>query len=271
MPKPKRRPKDSAVEEAGASQKIVLSMPAGGRSARTERVSSDSAVSTQPSDTGPPGAKARKARRIETKSSDRVLPSPPREQQVAQQSPPTSASRDSPGAKRGPSAATMAIVACFGGIVGSLATIGATKYLPVALAPSVIANSDLDYRLVHIDSELAALKASIATSAPKDTTRSEEQSGSRPEQGAKGANDTTGPMADAPSAPASTASQATDSVVDGWILRNVSGGSALIEGRPGLIQVMPGDSLPGVGRVETIKREDGRWVVVTAGGLIVSR
>jgi len=269
MPKPKRRPKNSAVEEAGAAQKIVLSLPAG--SARTQRGSSDSAVSTQPSEAAAPGAKARKAQRIETKSTERVLPPPPREQLVAPQSPPTSASRESSGAKRGPSAATMAIVACFGGIVGSLATIGAAKYLPVALGPSAVANSDLVHRLAHIDSELAAVKASIATSAPKDATRAQEQSSSLPEQGAKGANDATGPMPDAPSAPPSTASTATDSVVDGWILRNVSGGSALIEGRPGLIQVMPGDSLPGVGRVETIKREDGRWVVVTAGGLIVSR
>jgi len=146
-----------------------------------------------------------------------------------------------------------------------LATIGAAKYLPVALVPSAIANSDLVHRLAHIDSELAALKASTA----KDAARGEEQSGSLPEPAAKGANDTTGPMPDA--APVSTASPATDSVVNGWVLRNVSGGSALVEGRPGLIQVMPGDSLPGVGRVETIKREDGRWVVVTAGGLIVSR
>jgi hypothetical protein len=38
-----------------------------------------------------------------------------------------------------------------------------------------------------------------------------------------------------------------------------------------LIQVMPGDSLPGVGRVESIKRQDGRWVVVTSKGLIVTR
>lgn len=150
-----------------------------------------------------------------------------------------------------------------------MATIGAAKYLPVALVPSAIVNSDLVHQLAHIDTDLAALKASIATSALKDAARAEEQSGSLPEEGARGANDTTGPMPDA--APISTASPATGSVVNGWVLRNVSGGSALVEGRPGLIQVMPGDSLPGVGRVETIKREDGRWVVVTAGGLIVSR
>jgi hypothetical protein len=269
MPKPKRRPKNTAVQEAGDVQKIVV--PLGTRSARTERGSGDNAVGTQAPNTTSPGVKARKPRRTETKASDRAPPPPPRERQVAPQSPSTSPSRESPGSKRGPLAATMAIVACFGGIAGSLATIGAAKYLPVAVVPFAIANSDLVHRLAHIDLELAALKASIATSAAKDEGRGEDQSSSLPEQGAKVANDTTGPMPEAPSPPVSTASSETDSVVDGWVLRNVSGGSALVEGRPGLIQVMPGDSLPGVGRVETIKREDGRWVVVTARGLIVSR
>ncbi|MBO0757095.1 MAG: hypothetical protein J2P54_14635 [Bradyrhizobiaceae bacterium] len=269
MPKPKRRPKNTAVEQAGAQK--VVSMPAGGWSARTERDLTDRLVGIQAPDTTSAGAKGRKARRVETKSSDRFPPPPPQEPQVAPQSPPPFASRQTPRAKRGSSAATIAIVACCGGIVGSLATIGATKYWPVAFVPSAIANGDLVHRLAHIDSELASLKASIAPSAEKEAERGEGQSASLPEQGAIGANDATGPMPDAPSGPVSTASPGTESVIDGWVLRNVSGGSALVEGRPGLIQVMPGDSLPGVGRVETIKREDGRWVVVTTGGLIASR
>lgn len=265
MPKPKRRPKNTAVGDAGEAN-VVVSMPVVGRLGRTARGLSDSEVAIQASDTISPSTKARKARRVETKSSDRVPP--PRVQQAAPQSPPTSASRESPRAKRGASAATIALVACCGGIVGSLATIGAAKYLPVATVSSAIANGDLVHRLAHIDSELAALKSNIATS---DAARGEDQSGGVPERAANSALDTTGPMPGAAQTPASTASPANDSVVNGWVLRNVSGGSALVEGRPGLIQVMPGDSLPGVGRVETIKREDGRWVVVTAGGLILSR
>jgi hypothetical protein len=161
----------------------------------------------------------------------------------------------------------MVIVACLGGLVGSLATLGVANFLPAAWVPSAVAKGDLVHRLAHIDSELAALKASIVPYTPKDAAHGEEQS--RSLLGQVVANDATGPVPDVPSAPVSTAALA--SVVDGWVLRNVSGGSALVEGRPGLIQVMPGDSLPGVGRVETIKREDGRWVVVTASGLIVSR
>jgi len=59
-------------------------------------------------------------------------------------------------------------------------------------------------------------------------------------------------------------------VVTGWVLRDIVDGHALVEGRDGLYEVGPGGNLPGVGRVETIQRQNGRWVVVTAKGLIVS-
>jgi hypothetical protein len=59
--------------------------------------------------------------------------------------------------------------------------------------------------------------------------------------------------------------------VEGWVLRDVANGGALIEGRQGLYEVFAGDPLPGVGRVDAIRRQDGRWVVVTSKGLIVAR
>ena len=55
------------------------------------------------------------------------------------------------------------------------------------------------------------------------------------------------------------------------MLRRVYDGTAYIEGRMGVIQVERGETLPGGGRVEEIKRQDGRWVVVTSKGLIVSQ
>ncbi|WP_439367546.1 hypothetical protein ACNJYD_33760 [Bradyrhizobium sp. DASA03005] len=59
--------------------------------------------------------------------------------------------------------------------------------------------------------------------------------------------------------------------IEGWRLRNASNGGALIEGRDGLYEVYPGDPIPGVGRVDAIRRQDGRWVVVTSRGLITAR
>jgi hypothetical protein len=59
--------------------------------------------------------------------------------------------------------------------------------------------------------------------------------------------------------------------VEGWRLRDVVNGGALIENRSGLYEVYAGDPVPGLGRIDAIRRQDGRWVVVTSKGLIVSR
>jgi hypothetical protein len=59
--------------------------------------------------------------------------------------------------------------------------------------------------------------------------------------------------------------------VEGWVLRDVGNGSALIEGRQGVFEVYAGDPIPGLGRIDAIRKQDGRWVVVTSRGLIVGR
>jgi hypothetical protein len=59
--------------------------------------------------------------------------------------------------------------------------------------------------------------------------------------------------------------------VEGWVLRDVVNGSALIEGRQGIFEVYAGDPIPGLGRIDAIRKQDGRWVVVTSRGLIVGR
>jgi hypothetical protein len=59
--------------------------------------------------------------------------------------------------------------------------------------------------------------------------------------------------------------------VEGWTLHDVVNGSALIEGRQGMFEVYAGDPVPGLGRIDAIRRQDGHWVVVTSRGLIVAR
>jgi hypothetical protein len=59
--------------------------------------------------------------------------------------------------------------------------------------------------------------------------------------------------------------------VEDWVLREVAYGGALIGGRRGVYEVYAGDYIPGLGRVDAIRRQDGRWVVVTSRGLIVAR
>jgi hypothetical protein len=86
------------------------------------------------------------------------------------------------------------------------------------------------------------------------------------------AKEATGSIAPAPTpADAPKLELARLPTVEGWVLRGVSNGVALIEGRRGIYEVYAGDPVPGAGRVDAIRRQDGRWVVVTSKGLIVGR
>jgi hypothetical protein len=81
--------------------------------------------------------------------------------------------------------------------------------------------------------------------------------------------ETTGSIASA--APAANAAQVPDKVLPDWIVREARAGRAVLENRfGGLFDVTAGSVLPGLGRVESVKRHDGQWVVVTAHGTIYS-
>ncbi len=60
-------------------------------------------------------------------------------------------------------------------------------------------------------------------------------------------------------------------VVRNWVVRDVQHGVALLEGREGLIEVTRGARAPGMGRVRSIERRDGQWVVVTDRGVVMER
>ena len=51
-------------------------------------------------------------------------------------------------------------------------------------------------------------------------------------------------------------------------MREVRRGTAYLEGRMGIIEVDQGDIIPGLGRVDAIRKQDGRWTVITSRGVI---
>ena len=60
-------------------------------------------------------------------------------------------------------------------------------------------------------------------------------------------------------------------IAEGWRLRDFYDGRAIVESRDGtLFRVIPGSNVPGLGRVESIKRENGKVVVTTAKGIIAA-
>ncbi|TAL83297.1 MAG: hypothetical protein EPN75_01375 [Beijerinckiaceae bacterium] len=55
-----------------------------------------------------------------------------------------------------------------------------------------------------------------------------------------------------------------------WVVRDVYRGVALIEGPQGTFEVARGDPIPGAGRVESIERKNGGWILVTSRGIVGS-
>ena len=58
--------------------------------------------------------------------------------------------------------------------------------------------------------------------------------------------------------------------IEGWTVREVRGGTAVLEGPDGVLMAARGDTVPGVGRIDSIVRWDNRWIVETASGLIAT-
>ena len=56
--------------------------------------------------------------------------------------------------------------------------------------------------------------------------------------------------------------------IEGWTLREVTNGTAVLEGPNGTWRVTRGDTVPGVGRIEFIFRWGNRLMVATSSGLI---
>jgi hypothetical protein len=60
-------------------------------------------------------------------------------------------------------------------------------------------------------------------------------------------------------------------LIHNYVVREVADGVALIEGPDGLREVWPGRGIPGAGKVTSIERQAGKWVVITSEGLIEYR
>jgi hypothetical protein len=59
--------------------------------------------------------------------------------------------------------------------------------------------------------------------------------------------------------------------IQGWTVRDVADGKAVLEGPNGIWKVASGDTVPGVGTVDSIVRWGNRWIVATSSGLITTQ
>ncbi len=70
--------------------------------------------------------------------------------------------------------------------------------------------------------------------------------------------------------PVVAAPETRPATIPGWTVVDVREGTAVLEGPEGIRMAARGDTIPGVGRVESIVRWGSRWVIATANGLIAT-
>jgi hypothetical protein len=56
--------------------------------------------------------------------------------------------------------------------------------------------------------------------------------------------------------------------IEGWMIRDVAGNTVVLEGPRGVWRATRGETVPGVGKVDSIVRWGNRWIVSTSRGLI---
>jgi hypothetical protein len=76
--------------------------------------------------------------------------------------------------------------------------------------------------------------------------------------------DTTG------SVPRSERASAPKKLVKGWSVREAYEGLAILQGPNGVVEAVLGQQVPGLGHIEEIKNENGRLVVLSSSGTILS-
>jgi hypothetical protein len=56
--------------------------------------------------------------------------------------------------------------------------------------------------------------------------------------------------------------------IEGWTVREVVGGTAVLKGPNGKWRATSGNTVPGLGKVDSIVRRGSRWIVATSKGLV---
>ena len=62
--------------------------------------------------------------------------------------------------------------------------------------------------------------------------------------------------------------ETSPTTIEGWSVREVSRSTAVLEGPTGVWNATRGDSVPGLGKINSIVRWGNRWIVATSRGLV---
>jgi hypothetical protein len=177
-------------------------------------------------------------------------------------------------------AASVAIAAAVGVLAGATMTGGFSKPASVDVA-GLEESKAAQQSIALLSKDVASLKASFEAA----NKSAHSQFAKLSERLARGSAEITGAITPPQTVPPTSAAAAPlpparpgsavevsrrPSVITDWTIRETRDGFVYVQGHGDVYQVVPGAPLPGIGPVEQIKRQDGRWVVVTPKGIIVS-
>ncbi|UWU94496.1 hypothetical protein [Bradyrhizobium sp. CB1015] len=112
--------------------------------------------------------------------------------------------------------------------------------------------------------KLAQVQAQAQAQAPAPATVQTQPVSQGPMMAAVAAPEFTG------SVPAPERASAPRKAIKGWSVRQAYEGIAILQGPNGVIEAVLGQQVPGLGRIEEIRNENGRLVVEASGGVIYS-
>lgn len=179
-------------------------------------------------------------------------------------------------------AASVTFAASLGAMVGVFA--GSGGFRPETPRAAVAALEDrvaMQQKLGALSREIATLKTNLAAAnqsahsqIAKITERFDRAASEEIITGSVSPPQTVAPIPTPRPAPRIAAVETQPptrlAVVQGWAIRDARDGFVYVQGNGDVYQVVPGAPLPGLGPVESVKRQDGRWVVTTPKGIIVS-
>lgn len=177
-------------------------------------------------------------------------------------------------------AASVALAGAIGAIVGAIATGGFATTAPQADATAIEQRQAMQKSISQLGKEVTTLKASLEAAnksahaqIAKITERVERNASAELVTGSISPPQTVAPLPTPRPAPRIAAVEAQPTrpqLVQGWLAREARDGFVYAVNRGEAYQVVAGAPLPGLGPVESVKRQDGRWVVTTPKGIIVS-
>lgn len=186
-------------------------------------------------------------------------------------------------------AASVTLAAALGAVVGAVASGGFSKPAPQMNVATIEDRKALEQSIAKLTSQVTTLKTSLETvnkTAHAQIAKISERA-DRIERNAS-AELVTGSISAPQTVPAAATPIPTprpapriaapeiappmrQQIVQDWAIREARDGYVYVQGHGGdVFQVVPGAPLPGLGPVESIRRQDGRWVVTTPKGIIVS-